>query len=408
MRYVLPAGLLTSLHFLRGDYQTERKVNLDETPSLIGVPTFFGGTDVVARDSQTKFIEKMLVVLSANLMKEEEICTAEQWQANLTASRVIIAACLFVQSQISSPKSNSALYRLIDKSLGINSENYLDDEDKEICFLAANRIINSSISALDDANIALRKAHMKPISEAEWNKFSMFLSNASIKKVSVNPYTNYPITSITQPMFGAAFSYTGATIGFLSGDMISNSTRLMSTKFQATALIGSTLLMLGPAGPMGVALFSQVIAGKLISGLCSVSMAHVLGTVMGIAGQGVGMAIGLPMDWVYRMVWKTVALIAAYGHYENTSTGIRIADGKTMMNGIVIEVTPLDQLPEGYEQKSIELKEDGKIYMDGKEVEVPETGLQLPPEVLAELKAQFELMKKEAAPEETAPLVPTL
>jgi hypothetical protein len=408
MRYVLPAGLLTNLHFLRGNYQNERKVNLDETPSLIGIPTFFGGTDVVARDRQTKFIEKMLVVLSANLMKEEEIHTAEQWQANLTASRVVIAACLFVQSEISSPQSNSALYCLINKSLGINSENYLDDEDREICFLAANRIINSSISALDDANIALRKAHMKPISEAEWNKFSRFLSDSSIKKVSVNPYTNYPITSITQPMFGAAFSYTGATIGFLSGDMISNSTRLMSTKFQATALIGSTLLMLGPAGPMGVALFSQVIAGKLITGLCSVSMAHVLGTVMGIAGQGVGMAIGLPMDWVYRMVWKTMALISAYGDYENTSTGIRIADGKTIMNGIVIEVTPLDQLPEGYEQKTIELKEDGKIYIDEKEVEIPETGLQLPPEVLAELKAQFELMKKEAPAEDTTHLVPTL
>lgn len=407
MRYVLPAGLLTSLHFLRDDYQTERKVNLDEAPSLIGVPTFFGGTDVVSRNIQTKFIEKMLVILSANLMKEEDIYTPEQWQANLTASRVIIAACLFIQSQISFPQSNSALYRLIDKSLGINSENYLDDEDKEICFLAANRIINSSLSALDDANIALRKAHLKPITEAEWNKFSTFLSEATIKKVRVNPYTHYPITSITQPMFGAAFSYTGATIGFLSGDMISNSTKFMSTRFQATALIGSTLLILGPAGPMGVALFSQVIAGKLISGLCSVSMAHVLGTVMGIAGQGVGIAVGLPMDWVYRMLWKTAALIAAYGNYANTSTGIRISDGKTVMNGILIDVTPLDELPQDYEQKVIELKDDGKIYIDGNAVEVPATGVQLPAEVLAELKAKFKELQEETAQETTA-LTPSL
>lgn len=407
MRYVLPAGLLTSLHFLRDDYQTERKVNLDEDPSLIGVPTFFGGTDVVSRNIQTKFIEKMLVILSANLMKEEDIYTPEQWQANLTASRVIIATCLFIQSQISFPQSNSALYRLIDKSLGINSENYLDDEDKEICFLAANRIINSSLSALDDANIALRKAHLKPITEEEWNKFSTFLSEATIKKIKANPYTHYPITSITQPMFGAAFSYTGATIGFLSGDMISNSTKFMSTRFQATALIGSTLLILGPAGPMGVALFSQVIAGKLISGLCSVSMAHVLGTVMGIAGQGVGIAVGLPMDWVYRMLWKTVALIAAYGNYANTSTGIRISDGKTVMNGILIDVTPLDELPQDYEQKVIELKDDGKIYIDGNAVEVPATGVQLPAEVLAELKAKFNVLQEETAQETTA-LTPSL
>ncbi len=58
MRYILPAGALTSLNFLRDDYQSERKVDLDQPPSLIGVPTLFGGTDVIARDKQTKFIKK--------------------------------------------------------------------------------------------------------------------------------------------------------------------------------------------------------------------------------------------------------------------------------------------------------------------------------------------------------------
>ncbi|HAU1853686.1 TPA: type IV secretion protein Dot, partial [Legionella pneumophila] len=85
MRYILPAGALTSLNFLRQDYKTEKQVDLDQPPSLIGVPTFFGGTDVVSRDKQTKFIKKMILVLRANLAKEEEITTPEQWEANLTA-----------------------------------------------------------------------------------------------------------------------------------------------------------------------------------------------------------------------------------------------------------------------------------------------------------------------------------
>ncbi|ERI47366.1 hypothetical protein N749_14315 [Legionella pneumophila str. Leg01/20] len=49
MRYILPAGALTSLNFLRDDYQSERKVDLDQPPSLIGVPIFSGGTDVISQ-----------------------------------------------------------------------------------------------------------------------------------------------------------------------------------------------------------------------------------------------------------------------------------------------------------------------------------------------------------------------
>lgn len=32
MRYILPAGALTSLNFLRQDYKTEKQVDLDQPP----------------------------------------------------------------------------------------------------------------------------------------------------------------------------------------------------------------------------------------------------------------------------------------------------------------------------------------------------------------------------------------
>lgn len=405
MRYILPAGALTSLNFLRNDYQSERKVDLDQPPSLIGVPTLFGGTDVIARDKQTKFIKKMIVVLRANLAKEEEITTPEQWEANLTASRVVIAACLYVQSQISSPKNNSALYRLINKDLGITDTNYLDDEDKEICFLAANRVVNSSLSAFSDANAALRKANMKPFTEQEWSDFSKFVSSVSVKKVSTNPYSNYPVTSITQPLFGAAFSYTGATIGYLGGDVISQSSKTMSTKLQITTMVGSSLLMLGTTGPMGVALFSQVIASKLVTAFFSISLAHVLGTTMGILGQGVGMGIGLPLDYAYRLIWKASATIMNYySSYPNTSqmTGIRIADGKSIMNGIVIEYTPSSDLKTEEGQQTVEITEEGKLLINGKEVTIPDGGVQLPLELINELKAQLKLQEEKVSEEDSS------
>ncbi|HAZ7573883.1 type IV secretion protein Dot [Legionella sp. PATHC032] len=408
MRYILPAGALTSLNFLRQDYKTEKQVDLDQPPSLIGVPTFFGGTDVVSRDKQTKFIKKMILVLRANLAKEEEITSPEQWEANLTASRVVIAACLYIQSQISSPKSNSKLYNLINKDLGITDTNYLDDEDKEICFLAANRVINSSLSAFSDANAAIRKANVKdlpPFTEQEWSEFSKYVASVSIKKVSTNPYKDYPITSITQPMFGAAFSYTGATIGYLGGDVISQSSKAMSTKLQITTMVGSTLLMLGTTGPMGVALFSQVIASKLVTAFFSISLAHVLGTTMGILGQGVGMGIGLPLDYAYRLLWKASAtIINYYSNYPNTSqmTGIRIADGKSIINGIVIEYTPSSDLKTEEGQQTVEITEEGKLLINGKEVTIPDGGVQLPLELINELKAQLKLQEKKVSEEDSS------
>lgn len=394
MRYILPADALTNINFLRVEYQKERNVDLDKSPSMFGTPILFGGTDVVARDAQTKFIKKMIVVFAANLLKEEQITTPEQAEASLTASRVILAACKYVQNQISKPKKNSALYRLINKDLGITAENFLDDEDKSICNLAANRLINSSIMAFEDANIALRKAGMETFTEIEWEQFSKYLADAAKKETTVNPYTNYPITSITQPMFGAAFSYTGATIGFLSGGMVSESTKIMSTKVQMTALIGSTLLMLGPAGPMGVALFSQVIAGKLITSFCSISLGHVLGTAMGIIGQGVGMGIGLPLDAAYRLIWKACSIIGNYyTDYPNPSTGIRIKDGMRMIGGVEIKATTeleLAELAKSYELKQVDFK-DSSVLIEGKEITGDEA------KAIEQLKLQLEPYSKELA-----------
>ncbi len=394
MRYILPADILSNINFLRTDYQKERDVDLDKSPSMFGTPIIFGGTDVVARNSQTKFIKKMVAAFAANLLKEDQISTPEEAEASLTASRVIIATCRYVQSQISKPKNNSALYRLINKHLGITAENYLDEEDQNICNFAANRLINSSVMALEDANTKLREANMDPFSEIEWELFSNYLGDAAKKATTVNPYTNYPITSITKPMFCAAFAYTGATIGFLSGEMVSESTKIMPTKVQLTALIGSTLLILGPAGPMGVALFSQVIAGKLITSFFSISFGHLLGTVMGIVGQGVGMAIGLPLDVAYRLVWKACAIIGNYyTDTLNTASGIRISDGTRMIGGVEIKATTeaeLIELAKKYDVVNVEIQGDS-VLLDGKEITTEQA------KVIEQLKLQLTPYAKDLA-----------
>lgn len=404
MRFILAPGSIAKLDSLRAEYTKIRKVDLDKDPSMIGLPTMFGGTNVKARSVQVTFLEKIKIILQANLLKEEDIKTPEQWQANLTASRVMIAACLYVQDQISRPKNDSALYRVIHNSLGINGENYFDDEDKEVCYLAANRLISSSKIALEDANSALKKAGKKPITEKEWSEFSKFLIGKCNETKVENPYTNYPITSITQPLFGAAFSYTGATIGFLGGNIVSQSSYLMPTRYKLTALIGTTLVVIGSAGPAGIALFVPVVADQLVTTFCRISLAHVLGVTLGLLGQGVGLGVGLPLDLAYRLLWNSASAISSYYSKGNNSpelSGVRIADGMVIVHGIPLQITPEDQLPEGYKKHAIEIKSDGTWYIDGKLNEVPEMSPQLPSEVIDELKEELKSRREDQIDEAT-------
>lgn len=398
MRFVLPTDTIDKLKLLRDQYQQERQVNIEAKPSMIGLPTLFGGTDVTTRKKQIIFLEKILTVLSLNLKNLEEINTPEELQANITAWRLYLTACWYVQSQNS---KNSALSRVINNDLGITAENFPDEEDKEICYATARRLINTK-NALEDSNAALIKAGLKPLSETDWSQFSKFINDANEKKVSTSPYTDYPITSITQPLFGAAFTYTGATIGLLSGDVISRSTKVMSSKFQLTAFIGSSLLILGPAGPAGVALFAPVIANQLITSFCSITLGHILAVSMGLLGKGVGTLVGLPLDLAYRLLWQACSLVGGYCSTDPKNpiiTGMRIGDGMTIISGIAIDVTPVDRLPEGYIKQIIEIKDDGLMYVDGKAIVVPSSGIQLPPEMVAELKIHLKVLSEKSLPE---------
>ena len=408
MRYILPTDAIEKLSTLRKQYQEEKKINLDEKPSIIGMPMLFGGVDVESRNKQTVFIQKILTVLHSNLKKIEEIKSPEELLANSAAARLCLVACWYVQSQT---LGNSVLSRVINNDLGINAQNYPDQEDKDECYATAKRMVNAK-NALEDANTELIKADLKPFSEKEWADFTAYVKEANIKKVSTNSYSNYPITSLTKPLFGAALSYTGATLGLLSGDMISQSTKGMAAQYQLTALVGGSLIMFGPAGPTGVALFAPIIASKLINAFCSITLAHVLGVTMGLLGQGLGTAIGLPLDLAYQLLWKVCAMIGEYCKSTPSNpiiSGMRISDGKMIISGIAIEVTPLDKLPEDAIKQKIEIKEDGSMLVDGKAIVIPKEGVHLPPHVIQELKNHIkkctEEPEKDVAPESTTQII---
>ncbi|KTD55658.1 substrate of the Dot/Icm secretion system [Legionella santicrucis] len=391
MHFILAPGNLAKFDNLRKVYETEKQVNLNAKPSLIGTPVFFGGTDVINRNKQVSFLEKVNAILKVHLLNEEEIKTPQQRQVYVIAARFLIAACLYVQSQISSSKRNSVLYRIIEDNLGVSSENFLDDEDKETCYLTAERLIKTP-SAFDHSNVTLQKKGIAPFTEKEWEQFSVFLKEMSPKKETKDPSASFPIISLTQPLFGTAFSYVGATVGVVLAEGVSNSTSAISPRVQLTALVGSTLLVFSPAGTTGVALFAPVIATKLLTSFCTISLAHIMGKAAGYLGQGVGIGVGLPFDLAYNLLWSVCSLIGRY--YSKAPQfavidGIRIVDNATIIAGIPIQLVPENALPSGCTKKTLEITEEGEIRIEGEELQ--DTPMQIPPEVLEELNKQIVL-----------------
>lgn len=371
MRYILPHNILLNIDFLKENYQKNKPVDLNNKPGFFSWPIILGGVDVQTRKKQIEFLEKIYFILKPNILKEEDIQTSEQLFASITAARILIAATLFVKHRIAeqcyiSSESKSVLYQLLDQNLAITATNYLDEEDKEVCILAAKRYVTSSISALDQANSALHQAQKKIFKETEWNEFLEFVCQQPIRKVSPDLYVNYPITNITQKLFGAAGAYTGASIGLLMGDMISQSNAALSGKTRLTLLIGGTLLVFNSAGPAGIALLAPAIAERLLNAFLKISLAQILGMSMGVVGQGVGIAVGMPLDLSYQMLIQTCKMVInhAFTQQNLPLSGIRISDGASILAGMSLEEIQEGQLNEGNKEILVEIK-DSELYMDG-------------------------------------------
>ncbi|HHW4980116.1 TPA: hypothetical protein ACU0X0_003536, partial [Legionella anisa] len=391
MHFILAPGCIAKFDNLRKDYEAEKKIDLNEKPSIIGTPIFFGGTDLVSRSKQISFLEKVRTLLKIHLLNEEDIKTPAQRQVYMIAARFMLAACLYVQSQIKSSKRNSTLYRLTEDYFGITVINYLDDEDKEACYLTADRLVKTP-HALEHANVALEKDGLKPFTEKEWKEFTDFLKEMTRTKESKEQFTSFPVISITQPFFGTALAYAGATVGVVMAEGITNSTTAISPRVQLTALVGSTLLVFSPAGPTGVALLAPVIATKLLTSFCTISLAHIMSTAGNYLGQGIGIGVGLPFDAAYNLLWSICSLISRY--YSKSSQlaaldGVRIVDGATIVSGIPIQLVPENALPQGYTKKILEITEAGEIRIEGEEIKDSDKPVHIPPEVIEELKKQL-------------------
>lgn len=365
MRFILTFGSLSKIDFLRANYEAVRQIDLRQPSSKFRMSLFLGSIDVDGRNAQINFLEKIKMILQADLLEKNEINTPAKWLAHLTASRVMIAACLYVQSQIGPSKSNSVLYRLIDDCLGVTAENYFDEDDRKICFLAANRIKNSSRMPLEQMNEALMKAEKKIITEKEWDDFSLFLEESCRQKNVDNVQSNYPVTSITKPLFGYAFLYSGATIGYLSSIVLSHSSKVTSLQRCMADFLGDKLLF-DPLGPIGVAILAPTIASHLLTTYCSFALTHMTGHSMELIGNGLGICVGLPFDLAYQLLCKTSSVLRNFCKQSSAPQiiGVRIVDGSFVDDFLMVELQSDKQLEEDNKLYSYECSEDEEGFIN--------------------------------------------
>ncbi len=398
MRYILKNGINSGFQDIRQQYQDEKKINLDETPSLFSRPTLFGGPNVKERAKQIEFIENMYEVLAPHFLSESEIKTSNQFQSHIIASRLMIASCLYVLDQIKSSKRNSVLYRIIEDLLNITDENYFDEEDKYVCFLGAKRAIQSSKFSLDAFNATLSDAGMNLFSETYWEEFSQFLSKSSKAKKMETKYSDFQFTPIIQSVGSAVFQTAGFTLGCLVSDTFKDSSYLTSSQSKLTTMVGAGLTFVFIPSPLTVAIFSPLIAKKLLDVFCTVTLAQIFGYGLGLLGTGTAKVIGLPLDGAYQLSLKTASMIKSYYFQEKSNsqlTGYRIADGSLIVNGMALRIISEEKIPENYIQKTIEVKKDGTIYIDGKSPDEITKKLLIPKQMVEEIKSQLQMNQEE-------------
>jgi len=364
MKFILAPGAVEKFSNLRIAY--ESKIHMEDKPSMFALPTMFGGgIPFPVINDQISFLEKINALLSHFLLRDEEIKTSQQLQAKLIGARILIAACLYVQEWIGSNKEKSPLYILINKFLGVTTDNFLDIEDKDICYCTAFKLF-SQAEIFSYINIQLRMLEKKEFSREEWEQFFRFILKESDRK-EVNP-PFFPVTSLIQPIFESVFTHTGTNLGGVAAGVFSGTSIAIATRMQLSSWISSALLSMGPTSAAGAGLMAPAIATGLVSAFCIYSLSTLSGRALGLVGKGAGAVVGLPLDLIYNFIKISGSILVKYS--ETTTSfapidGLRLVDGMLMSRGnpINLDVTSKSILED--DPVILELTESGEIMSDG-------------------------------------------
>ncbi|KTD16325.1 hypothetical protein [Legionella jordanis] len=378
MHFVLSDQFLTLLQSVRADYISLTKTNLDsEGPNRFSM--FLGAKDVKTRNKQINFIEQWLIALDkelhperllleklasikgtptdehSDLSQEEKSISEEQmiqimeylnsaeWNSameeKLTSLQVLVTIVLYINSQIDptyymrSPE-NAVLTQLLNKCLGITQTNIFDEDTRACCLLAAKRLLN------EKGRFEAVNALIEPrFSEKEWDGLLNFVIS-QCDGLHPKYKQDFPIMHAMKPLLGKPLELAGYTTGYIMGEMVGKSTKLVRSRLAITAFLSSSLLyFMGPPAAVGIMLLAPTYADRIVNTFCGITFAWVLGQAGSIAGQGIGMGLGLSLDLSWKLVSKTcnvISQIYSTGEKQKPS-GVCLVNGHYVIDGIEVQ-----------------------------------------------------------------------
>lgn len=383
MHLILVDNCLRKLLSLRDNYENRTKINLEALPQPYNVSLFFGKKDVKNRLKQIKFIENWLDIFRDKLKPDLNFACELEIQEHLMGLRMLVAVIFYTRNQIDETYtvrsgSSSTLALLLEEALSLGHGNTVDEETYACCLLTAQRFTQAN--ELHYINSLLAKqtkvAKQAYISDIEWNRFTRFIMK-ECSNLDKKWRKNYPITSVTIPLFALPLEAAGTSIGWLIGDLAAQSYSLLSTRHALTAMFGSGLILLMGSGvSTGVMLLSPTYAGKLLDTFFGVSFAYVLGLVMRLLGTGLGWGVGMTLDVGWKLLYSACSLITTVllGNAKHPPiTGFVLVNGHRVIDGIELDVINLleanNMQSEHYETRPIifNLVDDGVIIRIGHE-----------------------------------------
>lgn len=358
MPFLLSDNFISQLTRLRVDYESATGVKLNKTSQPLAISCFFGAKDVESRHRQIAFIEQWFALLQKDLCEGRSHDSLERMQCHVASLRVLVVVGLYINSKIEETYTlrsgaSAVLEQLINKALGISSDNVMDHETKACCLLAAKRYL-AKPGRLQAINEGVRD----PITETQWREFSRFITSqyALLEK---KYQREYPITAVTVPVCGKSLALAGYATGYVLGDMIAKTSELTPVRCAMTAIMGSCVVTIG--GPIS-AVSTMLIAGRILDIFCGISLAYVMGTSMEYVGKGVGVGVGLPLDIACKLLQTTRGLLEQAYRGDVKLSGLSLINGHQVIKGDEISCEELmgrpEQFLDGYEDELVDVQVD--------------------------------------------------
>jgi hypothetical protein len=363
MPFILPDDFSKKLKTLRQDYENNAHTKLSPDSQPYAISRFFG-RDIYNRNKQIAFIEKMYQVLFSQFQIDKignlTLKDDHELHEYIIASRILIAAIIYIKSQISDTywtryrNNHSVLFSLLDETLALHKGNIIDEVTHDCIINTTKEFMQKKIivGSSDILTIELESL----VSDPEWKDFTKFIEN----KQTRTQQTHYPITGVLMPLVAKPFEWAGIASGYTLGEIVAGSTVIQRTVmpkltttvsdaiFTAASLTGG-----GPVG-MGVMFLAPRSAALLLRRYSGVSLASILGYVMSLIGQGIGWAIGRPLDALFQL--SCYALTSLFNQNDPTCpiSGYNLVNGFYYFRGMKMEIIK-DNAAENTQIKPIQL-----------------------------------------------------